>query len=189
MLIEKANKRHWMQNFCGSAHRGESMIEKLDILTIVRGEFNRWEDLLSGLSEEQITAANFIDALSIKDVIAHLKAWQQRSVARMEAARQNREPEFPQWPPELNPEQEDVDAVNAWIYETHRDQSWVQVHRDWREGFIHFLELGEIIPENDLLDAGRYPWMDGYPLSMVLTASYEHHQEHLVALLELLGKR
>ena len=148
-------------------------------------EFNRWEELLAGMSEEQITAPHLPSNLSIKDVIAHLRAWQQRSVARLEAALLNREPEFPRWPAELDPDSEDDPAqINAWIYETYREQPWSSVHRDWREGFLRFLELGEAIPEKDLLDAGRYPWMEGQPLSLVLLGSYEHHHEdHLEPLL------
>ena len=68
-------------------------------------EFNRWEHLLAGMSEEQITAPQLPANLSIKDVIAHLRAWQQRSIARLEAALLDREPEFPRWPEELVPDE------------------------------------------------------------------------------------
>ncbi len=155
------------------------MNDKQHILTTLRAEFNRWEQLLASLSEEQITAPQLPADWSIKDVIAHLRAWQQRSIARLEAALLNREPEFPKWPAELDPEAEgQPHQLNAWIYETYRDQPWSSVHRDWREGFLRFLELGEAIAEKDLLDAGRYPWMEGQPLAFILQASYEHHQEH-----------
>jgi hypothetical protein len=79
---------------------------------------------------------------------------------------------------------EDLDQINAWIYETYREQPWSSVHHDWREGFLRFLELGEAIPEKELLEAGRYPWLEGHPLSLVLVSSYEHHhEEHLEPLL------
>lgn len=160
------------------------MNDKKQILTMLKEEFNRWEELLAGMSEAQIIAPHLPDNLSIKDVIAHLRAWQQRSIARLEAALLNREPEFPDWPAGLDPEADDVDQINAWIYETYREQPWSRVYRDWREGFLRFLELGEAIPEKDLLEAGRYPWLEGHPLSSILLGSYEHHQEeHLEPLL------
>jgi hypothetical protein len=155
------------------------MSDKHQILTTLRAEFTRWEDLLASLSEAQITAPLLPDNWSIKDVIAHLRAWQQRSVARMEAALLNQEPQFPTWPAQFDPEEEgQPHGLNAWLYATYRDQPWSSVHRDWREGFLRFLELGEAIPEKDLLDAGRYPWLEGYPLAFILQASCEHHQEH-----------
>ena len=160
------------------------MNDKKQIITMLKEEFNRWEELLAGMSEEQITAPHLPSNLSIKDVIAHLRAWQQRSVARLEAALLNREPEFPKWPAELDPDSEDdPDQINAWIYETYREQPWSKVHQNWSEGFLRFLELGEGIPEKDLLDAGRYPWLEGHPLAFILLASYDHHQEHLEKLL------
>ena len=56
------------------------MNDKKQILTILKEEFNRWEELVAGMSEEQITAPHLPSNLSIKDVIAHLRAWQQVSM-------------------------------------------------------------------------------------------------------------
>ena len=97
---------------------------------------------------------------------------------------QDREPDFPHWPEDLDPEAENVDEVNAWIFETYRDKPWPEVYRDWKEGFEHFLELGQAIPEKDLFDSEKYPWLEGYSLSDILLGSYEHHHnEHLENLL------
>ena len=160
------------------------MTMKDHILAALREQFNQWEALLAGMSEEQITAPHLPSGLSIKDVMAHLWAWQQRSRARFEAALLNREPEFPTWIAGLDPDSEGAtDQINAWIYESYREQSWSHVHQNWREGFLRLLELGAAIPEKDLLDSGRYPWLKGYPLAFILLASYDHHQEHLEQLL------
>ena len=92
------------------------MYMKRHILTALREEFNRWEELLAGMSDEQITTPHLPSNWSIKDEIAHLRAWQQRSIARLEAALLNREPEFPKWLPELDPDSEgNTDQTNAWI--------------------------------------------------------------------------
>jgi hypothetical protein len=154
------------------------------ILAALREQFNRWEELLATMSEEQVTTPHLPSTWSLKDVIAHLRAWQQRSIARLEAARLNREPEFPRWLAGLDPDSEGtIDQTNAWIYAANRERPWSQVHQDWREGFLRFLELGQGVPERDLLDTGRYPWLQGYSLALILVASYDHHQEHLDKLL------
>jgi hypothetical protein len=165
------------------------MDDKRHVIGTLKEEFKRWEELLAGMSEEQISAPQLASNWSIKDVIAHLWAWQQRSIARMVAARLNREPEFPHWPAEFDPEAEgQPHQLNAWIYETYRERPWSRVYGDWRAGFLRFLELGEKIPEKDLLEPGRYAWLDGNPLSLVLTASCEHHEEHCGWLLAWLDK-
>lgn len=160
------------------------MYMKTHILSALREEFNHWEKVLAGLSEEQLTTPPPSSPLSIKDEIVHLWAWQQRSIARMEAAQLNREPEFPQWPAALDPNaEESTDQINAWIYETYREKPWSTVYQQWHAGFLRLLEVSEAIAERDLLDSSRYVWLEGYSLALILVASYDHHQEHLEKLL------
>jgi hypothetical protein len=68
---------------------------KEHILTASREQFERWEDLLASLSEAQWSSPGFDLQWSIKDVIAHLWAWQQISIARLESGLQAREPQYP----------------------------------------------------------------------------------------------
>ena len=161
------------------------MNHKTQILTQLKNEFNRWEDLLAGLSPAQITARDLPANLSIKDVVAHLMAWQQISIARLEAAHHNREPVLPDWLAGSDPEsEEEIDVFNARIHQLYYDKSWPQVYQAWRDGFSRFLALGEAIPEETLLDTQAYPWLKGYPLLAVLQGSYEHHHDdHLESLL------
>lgn len=159
------------------------------ILAALREQFVRWEKLLATLTEDQITAPRFDLGWSIKDVIAHLWGWQQISIARMEGGVFDREPEFPKWVMELHGVwEENADQTNARIYEINHEQPWSEVHRNWREGFLRFLELGNKISERDLLDGGRYPWLKGYSLAFILVASYDHHQEHFEKLTNWLQK-
>lgn len=170
------------------------MSGKEQLLSMLKEDFNRWEELLAGMSEEQITAVQLPSELTVKDIVAHLWAWQQISVARLEAALHKREPEYPalaelggetgaQGTASARDPDEEVDRVNAWIYESYRDKPWRRVYADWRGQFLRFLELGEEIPEKEMLETGRYRWLREYPLSAVLQGSYEHHEEHLELLL------
>jgi len=149
------------------------------ILAALREQFDSWEELLATLSEELITAPAFDFDWSIKDVIAHLWAWQQISIARMEGGLQDREPEFPQWIVDSIPNwEQDADRVNALTFERNHNKSWSDISGRWREGFSQFLAAGETISERDLLDGDRYAGLDGYSLAFILVASYDHHQEH-----------
>jgi len=150
------------------------------ILTALREQFESWVHLLSSLDEDQINAPQFALNWSIKDVIAHLWAWQQISIARMEGGLYNREPEYPKWIVEaVQNWEEDADRVNALTYETSHGKPWPEIYQKWKNGFLQFLELGGKISEKDLLDGDRYPWLNGYSLVFILIASYDHHQEHL----------
>jgi hypothetical protein len=71
------------------------MTDKQELLSRVRAVFDSWQKLLAGICEEEITAQPFPASWSIKDVIAHLTAWQQISVVRLEAPVLNKRPVFP----------------------------------------------------------------------------------------------
>ncbi len=149
------------------------------ILAALGEQLARWEALLAGLSEAEITAPRYDLGWSIQDVVAHLWAWQQISLARVEAAAQGRAPVFPAWLEELPGDwEDDVDRTNAHIYAHCRAWPWPQVYADWRAGYRRLLEAAASIAERDLLSGGRYPWLGGYPLAIVLTATYDHHDEH-----------
>lgn len=160
------------------------------ILAALEEQFDRWEELPGSLSEEQVTAPEFDYNWSIKDVRAHLWAWQQISIARMEAGWHDREPEFPDWIVEsVENWEEDADRVDALIFERYHEKPWSEIHQTWKDEFLRFLDLGEKVSERDLLDGDRYLWLKGYSLAFILVASYEHHQEHLEKLLAWLKEQ
>lgn len=152
---------------------------KQHILAALREELDAWDALLGSLSEEQALAPQLSSSWSLKDELAHLWHWQQRSVARLDAARLGRDPEYPAWPAALDPESAGAtDQINDWMVESSRGQPWALVYQEWHAGYLRLLEGAEAISERDLLDSSRYPWMEGYPLACVLLASYDHHHEH-----------
>jgi hypothetical protein len=153
---------------------------KEHILDALREQIERWEAQLANMGDAQIAAPLLPSSWTVKDVLTHLRTWQLRSIARIEAGLRDRLPEFPQWVPGLDPDDEAVtEPVNDWIYRSNRQQPWAEVHQSWRAGYLRLLELAQGLSERDLLDPSRYPWMGGSPLAFVLLGTYDHHQEHL----------
>ncbi len=152
---------------------------KSHILAALREQLEAWEATLARLGEAAIVARAVPSDWSIKDELAHLWAWQQRTLARVEAARLDREPEFPAWPFDPNDESEEgTERINTWIHETTRDLPWSSVHQNWRDCFLRVLDAAERITERDLLDSGRYAWLNGHAIAVFLLGTYDHHQEH-----------
>ena len=163
---------------------------KEHILAAMREQFELWDELLSSSSEREITAPRFDLDWSIKDVIAHLWAWQQISIARMEGGVFDREPEYPGWIVDsIENWEEDADRVNALTFDTYHEKPWSLIYGNWRNGFLQFLELASNVPERNLLDGDKYPWLNGYNLAAILIASYDHHQEHLEKLQDSLENK
>ncbi|HEX5689189.1 MAG TPA: maleylpyruvate isomerase N-terminal domain-containing protein, partial [Roseiflexaceae bacterium] len=108
------------------------MNEQQEPVAALRAEFERWQAMLSNLSEAQVSDPQLAEGWSIKDVVAHLWQWQQRSVARVEAALQDREPDYPAWPELLDPEEEgEPHELNAWLYAQAHDLPWSNVYQSW----------------------------------------------------------
>lgn len=144
----------------------------------LKEEFDRWEALLSSLSEEQVSARVMPSDLSIKDVVAHLMAWQQRTIARLESALHNREPVLPPWPAPADPNADyDLEEVNAWIHRKYEDEPWPSVYRQWRGGYRKFMELSAAIPDEDMQAVGKFPWLAQWPVMAYIESSYEHHHD------------
>ena len=164
------------------------MSMKTHILAALQELFENWEKLLGNLSEEQLMAPAFDLEWSIKDVMAHLWAWQQISIARLEAGLIEKEPKFPAWITDSSEDwEENANQVNARTFEKYHYTSWSQVYENWRNGFLQLLETGKKISERDLLDGDRFSWLHGYSLAAILIASYDHHQEHFEKLTEWLN--
>ena len=167
------------------------MTDKAQLLQLLHDEFNAWEALLARLSAAQLTDRSAPGNRSVQDDLGHLWAWQQRSIARMEAARTGGEPAYPNWPATNTDPDADghsPDQMNAWIFETNRAKTWAQMHAEWRQGFLRFIALAEATPEADLLEKDKYPWLPGYALADVLLGSYEHHHvDHPTPLLACFG--
>ncbi len=154
-------------------------LRKQQLVEESRAAYERWDALLAAKSDAEIETERGTAAWSLKDVVAHLMAWQQLSNARLEAALHDREPDLPAWLGGASPffPEELLGDFNGRIRDIHRSDPWAAVHRAWRDGFLRFLELTAAMPEDKLFDQ-RYAWLRGEPLSAVVEGSCGHHNEH-----------
>ena len=156
------------------------MESKQEINSRLQKVFDEWQKLLACLNEEQVSAPVVPSRWTIKDIVAHMWAWQQATVARAEAALLGTDPDYPGWWHLMGPDpEEDVDRTNAYLYQLNREKPWTRVRTDWNAQFSRYLELSRQIPEEDLLAAGKYHWMGGYPLMASAMGTLNHHEEHL----------
>lgn len=157
------------------------MDEKASALADLRRMYDHWKGLATRLREPELTA-ELPGGMSVKDMMAHLAAWQAVSIARLEAAQWGREPEYPAWTDGDPDDEARTEVHNARIYEANRARPWPEVHRAWREGYLRFMALAEATPAADLTDRGKYPWLNGFALIDVVRGSEDHHREHLEGL-------
>jgi hypothetical protein len=166
------------------------MSDKRDLIAGLMAVYDDWERLLAAGPGEGMAARRVTSLWTVKDVLVHLTAWQQISIARLQAALAGDDPELPPWLDGADPfyAEDHTREFNARIHARHGGEPWPAVHRAWREGFTRFLELADAIPEETLLEPQRFAWLRGHALSAVLEGSREHHREHLDATSKALQK-
>ncbi|HKZ43745.1 MAG TPA: ClbS/DfsB family four-helix bundle protein [Anaerolineales bacterium] len=157
------------------------MAKKDERLSELEDIKKRWENFLNELNEKQLTSPGFFQKLSVKEILAHLTAWQQMTAARLVAARNGNDPIFPGWfINEKDPEtEEDLDAVNLSVHDLYFDHEWMEIRKEWEERFEKVLKIAESIPSEVFDGDARFPWLEGYPLMAVLDGTLNHHLEHL----------
>ncbi len=151
------------------------MTLQIHLLSALQEQFDAWDQHLATADPAQLVTPEW----TLKDMLAHLAAWQELSNARLGAALQGREPTLPDWMVRANVDHaEDVTDINDVIYAGIKDQPWQQVYTRWQAGYRHLLESAARLDERTLLDGDRFAWMHGYSMADVLLGTYDHHLEH-----------
>ena len=159
------------------------MDEQVELISVLHEECGRWQALLAALDALQ-AALPTSPGRTVKDDVAHLAAWQERSIARLEAAATDTEPDFSAWPADLDM---GGDAINEWVYGRNCDKPWALVLQEWQDGCRKLGELATAVPADAWRDETRYPWLGGYSLADVLLGWLDHHREHYEELRPLLA--
>ena len=156
----------------------EQLNSREALLDAVRGLREELERVVAEAGEARMEQPGSFGEWTFKDLIAHLTGWRQATAARLEAGLRGEEPVFP-WPAQLD-EEDDLGEINRWFYETNRDKSLTAVLRESRETFERVERAIAALPEADLLEPGRFPWLGEAALgpAVVRGTLGHYHEEH-----------
>jgi hypothetical protein len=161
---------------------------KSALLEQIERERAFWDQLLADIGERRMLEPGATDEWSFKDVVAHLNGWRRKTLARLDAAHHGHAPAAPPWPAQLD-EDDDVDQINDWIYKANRERPLQEVLGEYSQSFQRMRDAVTALPERDLSEVGRYPWLQNYALANVITDSFGHlHEEHEPVLRAWLAK-
>lgn len=148
-----------------------SQISKREILERLRTERARLEAAIAGLSEETMRQPGVVGHWSIKDVLAHIAAWEAELVTALWYTAIGRRPRLV--------DIRDVDAWNERRYQENKDRPLERILNDFRGVYDQLLRRMEELTDEDLNDPHRYDWTGGTPLAEVIAEnSYAHEAEH-----------
>jgi uncharacterized protein (TIGR03083 family) len=148
------------------------MTTRAELLQTIERERAAWRALLAEIGEERMQEPGPMGAWTFKDLTAHLLAWDERLLARIEAG-----PDGTPAPAPRPASLEGDDAINAWIQAHYRDRPLRDVLADMDGSYARLAALIEAMPEDQLLTPGRFDFMEGRAL--VEGAFFGHlHEEH-----------
>ena len=149
-------------------------ITKAELIERMQSGYAAFEALLAPLSAEQLSMPGVNGEWAIKDILAHLTAWQTRVSMRLEAIARHEEPQ-------LDPvnTDEEMDAFNAEIFRANRMRPSDEIQAGFRAGAEKLQANVAEVNESDLFEPGRSAWQDGAPLwENIAGNTFEHYEEH-----------
>ena len=160
----------------------EAGTRKAELLATIEAEHAAWRALLAAIGEDRMQWPGAAGPeWTVQDVIAHLTAWRGRTIARLQAGLSHTEPAPGPWPAEFDEnDPAGVGQINDWFYQADRERPLAAVLAESEARWQALTDLVRALPEADLLEPGRFAWLDGAPLGpAVLTSSFQHMHEHI----------
>ena len=127
------------------------------------------ESCCAQATEEQLTCRpGPQEDWSVKDLIAHLTHWEQDMLAHVGNSALGATPDW----------NDDVDAVNARVFEANKDRPLDAIRADFRRSLEQIDELVGSFSDDDLSDTERLKVDDGTPLwKYIASETYEHYRD------------
>lgn len=130
---------------------------KTELLAEIKIQRQRLEKNLAGLSVEELRRPGVCGDWSIKDILAHLAAWEQMFMGWYAVGLRGETPDLP-WPGKLH-------QTNQEIYERYRAASLESVQALFAESYCQMLAWVESLPDEELFTPGKYAWLNGARLA------------------------
>ena len=154
---------------------------KAETLDRIEAARKHWQSLVNEVGEERMEQPGPMGDWTFKDLAAHLTAWQERTVLRLEAGPGVDVPET--YPTGLtvtdpdDPDATDWDPANAWFRDRDKDRSVREVLADAENSWDRILSAVKALPEEDVVTPGRFSWLGDHALS---EADFDGHltEEH-----------
>ena len=153
----------------------EEQMTKVKLIELIEIQRHRLDQALSHLEESQMSIPGVESDLSVKDILAHISAWERKMSQWLEESAAGKVPHRPApgftW--------DDLDTVNLQIYEENKEKPLNEVLSEYHDSYQESLKIVKAFPEDDLIDPNHFEWRVGDPLwHMVGGNTFWHYEEH-----------
>jgi hypothetical protein len=154
---------------------------KADLLARITQEHMALDHLLGTLTVGQLLQRGVYGDLAVKDVLAHLAAWERMEAGWLDASR--RGAPVVRFTPEYVVTDANyetmIEALNAQVFADNEVRSPADILADLQAAQAAVLAAVTALSEDELNDPHAFPWWDGEPIwTSIAGNTYEHYQEH-----------
>jgi hypothetical protein len=141
------------------------------LLKAIESEHQKLDTLLKTLSKDQMTEPGVCASWSVKDIVAHLHAWEQMVLSWYRAGVRGEDVRTPasdlKW--------SETPILNQRIYEQYHDMPLNEVRTKFTASHNEMLATLKTIPEKELVTRGFYAWTKSTTLLSYFVSSTSSH--------------
>ena len=153
-------------------------MNKDELLDALEDEREKLIEAIDDLSDEVMLEQGVIGEWSVKDILAHLNAWEAELIKLLWHVRQGQKPATAQM------QEAEVDARNQVYFVQSRERPLELVLTDFEGIRKQTIRRVEAFSNKELTDPARYGWLKGRALWERITEdSYAHDAEHTADIL------
>lgn len=157
---------------------GETPV-KLELLAELDREWANVERICASMSEADLVAPGTQGDWSVKDILAHISAWEKYLLDRLGYVMTGQHPQYPSmtsW--------DDVHRFNAQVYADNKDRPLTSVVIEFRSLYRGVMTVLEALDDETLNKAYTYDFPDDAltVLQLIRANTCEHYREHCVAI-------
>jgi hypothetical protein len=153
-------------------------VSRDQLRSIIDDEMQQWDALVAEVGLSSLNTPGFMGDWTFLDVAAHLTAWRQQTINRLNAAAHG----LPEPSSDIDDSTDSkADASNEKIYEREHSRRAVDVLHEAHESYEHLKRAIEALSLDDLADPDRFSWLGGRSLNncIVDRSLFDHfHIEH-----------
>jgi hypothetical protein len=151
-----------------------------EMIAQLHADRSQLEEVLNGLNSEEMEIEGVQGEWSLKDIVAHITAWERYGIGWIQALAQGQKPEMPVPETSMDVLRKNMAAMNAEIHRKNQNRPLQEVLEDSRQSFELLVKEIEALPEERLDTTFNYEWAkEPVPGRHVIAWRYWHYRAHL----------
>jgi len=147
---------------------------KSELVFVIKKERGNLESLLNQLTSDQKKEKGVEAEWSIKDIMAHIAAWERLAQDRLNSATTGEKLKIP-----VIESDNFVDIFNAEVYESNKESSIKNVETEFHNSYNDFMRQIETLEEEFLIEVLPFDWAGDLTAQVLISAnSHWHYLEH-----------